>query len=67
VLAISQMPCSGISYAVVSWWGRAGSSSGDSQGWVGSDDFLTLLLRVTKARVPCSDCHSFSLIVTVSL
>lgn len=38
--------CSGIAYAIVSWWGRKGSSTGDSQGWVGDDDFLFQLLRV---------------------
>ena len=38
---------SGISYAIVSWWGRSGTSSGDSQGWVGDDAFLLQLLRVS--------------------
>jgi len=31
----------------VSWWGRKGSSSGDSQGWVGDDAFLFQLLGVS--------------------
>jgi hypothetical protein len=31
----------------VSWWGRRGSSSGDSQGWVGDDAFLVQLLHVS--------------------
>ncbi len=38
---------SGIAYAIVSWWGRSGSSSGDSQGWVGDDAFLVQLLHVS--------------------
>jgi hypothetical protein len=34
----------------VSWWGRKGSSSGDSQGWVGDDTFLFQLLGVRAER-----------------
>ena len=49
ILIPACVDCSGISYAIVSWWGRKGSSSGDSQGWVGDDAFLVQLLQ---ARAP---------------